>query len=66
MGQTDCRLYLRVSPGELKKFKFFQENGYSAREIFENIQKEIPVTIVSKKTGEPLQIPPNILSKRRK
>lgn len=70
MRQNDhCRIYLRVSPAEYKKFKVFKENGYSAREILEIVSEkcfESPITIYSKKTREPLLIPSNIISKKRR
>lgn len=70
MRQNDhCRIYMRVSPAEFERFKIFKENGYSAREILEIINEkcsESPIIIYSKKTREPLQIPSNILSKKRR
>jgi hypothetical protein len=64
-----CRIYLRVSPAELERFKILSENGYSARETLEIISQKCtayPITVFSKTTGEPILIPPNILSKKRR
>jgi len=60
---------IRVSPAEFDRFQKFKEKGISAREIFEGISEKcssFPITIFSKKTGEPFQIPHNILSKKRR
>jgi hypothetical protein len=60
---------MRVSPAEFERFKLFKENGYSAREILEIVSEkcfESPIIIYSKKTREPLVIPSNIISKKRR
>ena len=70
MRQNDhCRIYMRVSPAEFERFKHLKENGYSAREILEIVSEKCfqsPIIIYSKKTREPLLIPSNILSKKRR
>ena len=57
---------IRVSPSEYKRFQLLRENGYSAREILEKISPNSPINIISKKTGEPIQIPPNIICKKNR
>lgn len=69
MQKTDCRIYMRVTPSEFKKFKTLQEHGYTTREVFEFMEEKISeptITFLSKKNGEPLQFSKNILSKRSK
>jgi hypothetical protein len=64
-----CLVALRVSPAEFERFQKLKDNGYSVRETFEIISEKCssyPITIFSKKNGEPLMIPQNILSKKRR
>lgn len=69
MPTTDCRLYIRVSPSEFKKFKTLQEHGYTTREVFELLGDKIcdtTITFLSKKNGEHLKFSKNLLSKKYK
>lgn len=64
-----CLIALRVSPAEFERFQNLKSNGYSVRETFEIISEKCsayPITIFSKKTGEPLVIPQNILCKKKR
>ena len=69
MGQKDYPvIHLRTNHSEYKKFKMLQEHGYSNREVLEialNSGCEENITVISKKTREPIKFPRNILSKRK-
>lgn len=69
MGQNDHPvIHLRTNHTEYKNFKTLQEHGYSNREVLEIALDSIEqtITVKSKKTGEPIRFPRNILSKRNK
>lgn len=61
-------IHLRTNHAEYKKFKLLQEHGYSNREVLEialNSGCEEIITVISKKTREPIKFPRSILSKRK-
>jgi group I intron endonuclease len=61
------RIDLRVSHYEYRKFKKLKDHGYSAREVLEiTLESELPITLHSKTTGEPIHINEPILSLRKK
>ena len=67
MAQNDYPvIHIRTNHSEYKKFQFLKEHGYSAREVLELTRIEIPLTVKSKITDKPIEIPANILSKRKK
>ena len=69
MANKYCKLQVRVSEVEFNRFKHLNEHGFSTRKILEVITEkcsEFPITLFSAKTGEPIQIPPNIFVIKKK
>lgn len=62
------KIQVRVSEVEKKRFQILKDAGFSAREIIEIVFDKCfieSITVMDKKTREPVQIPPNILIKRK-
>lgn len=67
MAQNDYPvIHIRTNHSEYKKFQFLKEHGYSVREVLELTRIEMPLFVVSRTTNEKIEIPANIISKRKK